>query len=152
MIGRLIDFVRSLFHQGPVRLAIVRRYEDANGNYVGELYLEQVISRKHDELKGYTMIGASLDNLELMADGKIFRGVDILDVHNDFLAPMLTPAVRVGALDPKSNDAVRQRIAQLPRRNMTIVINNGFIEAPSMGIVKTVTDSSDGHREAEGHL
>ena len=129
MIRRLFNFICSLLSPQPVRLAIVRRYQDANGNYVGELYMEQTISRKHDTLSGYTMIGASLDSLPLDAlnpsdDAGSWR----LDTVNDFLAAMTPRTIRVGALDPRDNDEVRRLVAKLPRRKMSLVIQNRFIE------------------------
>jgi len=126
MIRRLFDFVRSMLSPPSVRLAIVRRYQDANGNYVGELYMDQTIKRRHDTLAGYTMIGASLDSLPLSFDESSM--VWGLDTRNDFLAHMPRAVVRVGALDPKDNDGVRRMVAKLPRRNMTLVIQNRFIE------------------------
>lgn len=130
MLKKLFSLIHSLWSPRPVRLAIVRRYEDANGNYVGELYLDQTVSRKHDTLAAYVMIGASLDSLELNADGLTLHAGEMLDTRNDFLAYMPTHTVRVGALDPADNDMVRRTIADLPRRNMTLVIQNGFIEKP----------------------
>ena len=122
----------NLFSRQPIRLAIVRRYQDANGNYVGELYMEQDISRKHDTLTGYTMIGVSLDTLPIFADrldAFHFSEFDwTLDTRNDFLAPMMSNVVRVGSLDPLANDSVRRMIARLPRRNIVMTVQNKFIE------------------------
>jgi hypothetical protein len=123
MLKRLYAFVCSLISPHPVRLAIVRRYADANGNYVGELYLDNGHGL-------YGMIGASLDSLGLNADGLTPHAGEMLDTRNDFLAYMPTCTVRVGALDPVDNDKVRRMIAQMPRKNMTLVIQNGFIEQP----------------------
>lgn len=117
-------YLVSLVSPRHVRLAIVRRYADANGNYVGELYMDN----GHGS---YGMIGASLDSLELNADGLTLHAGEMLDTRNDFLAFMPMRSVRVGALDPVDNDNVRRMIADLPRRNMTMIIHNGFIEHPS---------------------
>ena len=127
MLSKLFASIRSLFSRQPIRLAIVRRYQDANGNYVGELYMEQDISRKHDTLTGYTMIGVSLDALPLDASRYTFLPRH-LDLDNDFLAPMERGAIRVGALDPKDNDNVRQMIAKMPKRNLSVTFENRFIE------------------------
>lgn len=120
MLRRVWDYLRSLWSPRPVRLAIVRRYEDANGNYVGELYMDT------DKL-GYGMIGASLDSLELNADGLTLHAGELLDTRHDFLTYMPAHTVRVGALDPADNNNVRRTIASLPKGNMTLVIRNGFI-------------------------
>jgi hypothetical protein len=125
----MIQWLRNLFSRKPVRLAIVRRYADANGSYVGELYMDQAVRRKHDTFTGYAMIGVSLDTLPLdwVDDPATWCGFT-LDTMNDFLAPMTLYTVRVGALDPQDNDNVRKMVARLPRRNMTLVIQNRFIE------------------------
>lgn len=124
MLSRLLAFIRSLFASAPVHLAIVRRYQDAQGHNVGELYMEQ----EQNGVKSYRMIGASLDSfpLDLVA---LYQGADEwLDTERDFLAPMPIDTVRVGALDPRQNDDVRAMIARLPRRAMQVVVQNRFIE------------------------
>jgi hypothetical protein len=123
MIKRLFDFIRALLVREPIRLAIVRRYCDANGSYVGELYLGQ----KTAAGIGYQMVGMSLDTLpySVILDDRIG---DELDTRHDFLAPMPPMTVRVGAMDPRDNDRVRTMVARLPRQSMTLSIQNRFIE------------------------
>ena len=118
----LSGWLRSLLAPRSVRLAIVRRYCDANGNYIGELYLE--------EAGMYGMVGVSLDSLPLdtLGERHWFDVGGYLDTGNDFLAPMTPLTVRVGAIDPRDNDTVRAMVARLPRRNMTLVVQNRFIE------------------------
>lgn len=128
VLGRLLDFLRGLLSREPVRLAIVRRYADANGSYVGELYMEQTLRRKHDVLTGYVMIGASLDSFPLMQGGVHGGAWGWLDTDNDFLAPMPPGKLRVGSLDPFDNDNVRRMVARMPKRTMTLIIQNRFIE------------------------
>lgn len=125
MLDRIIDFIRSLFSRRPVRLAIVRRYQDANYNYVGELYME-------DGHGLFGMIGASLDSFS-MAEGLVHVGIEphVLDTENDFLAPMPSNRLRVGSLSPDDNDKVRKMIGRLPRKHMTLAVRNGFIEQPT---------------------
>jgi hypothetical protein len=120
VIARLLSFVRSLFSPLSVRLAIVRRYADANGSYVGELYM--------DNGKGsYGMVGASLDTLPLdWEDGHDWTAFQ-LDTKNDFLAIPTPNMVRVGAMDPRDNDRVRAMVAALPRRGMTLAVQNRFM-------------------------
>jgi hypothetical protein len=126
MINRLLDFLRSLVYRAPVHLAIVRRYQDANGNYVGELYREQT----RNGISSYGMVGCSLDSLPFDAFNPSVDACSYtLDTDRDFLAlPMPPRHIRVGAFDPKDNDAVRRMIGSLPRRRMTVVIQNRFIE------------------------
>jgi len=120
---KLINFIRGLFSRKPVRLAIVRRYQDANGNYVGELYMET-------EKLGYGMIGVSLDSMPLEV-GTLHNMSSWLDTYNDFLAYMPENRIRVGSLDPADNDSVRCMVAGLPRKGMTLTVQNGFIEHPT---------------------
>jgi len=127
MIEHFIVWLRGLLSRRPVRLAIVRRYADANGNYVGELYIEGTFAG----VSAYKMIGVSLDNMPLETptislDATRFE----LDTQHDFLAsmPLNRNVVRVGAIDPKDNDSVRRMVASLPRRHMSLIIQNRFIE------------------------
>lgn len=121
------------FFPTPVRLFVVRRYQDANGSFVGELYLHETIQRKQDTLEGYVMIGASLDTLPLNANACDADTLDrfigwTLDTRNDFLAPIMANVLRVGALEPWDNDIVRQRVARL-RGRIWLTIQNRFVEA-----------------------
>lgn len=103
-----------------IRLVVVRRYTDANGAYVGELYAPK-------ENGGYEMIGASLDTLrpvEHVYGALRFR----LDTKNDFLAPIGRNVLRIGAHEPENNEYVRRKIASLPRSQMLVIVQNRFIE------------------------
>jgi hypothetical protein len=123
LLTRLYNFIKGLLFARPVKLAIVRRYCDANGSYVGELYMEQEFAG----VSSYQMVGASLDTLPYGISRDDAIG-DELDARNDFLAPMPPMTVRVGALDPDDNDRVRAMVARLPRRGMSLVVQNRFIE------------------------
>jgi len=124
MILDFINYILGLFKRKPVRLAIVRKYTDANGSYVGELYIEQ----ERYGVSSYNMIGVSLDTLPLEMGAYSFFAGKLLDVENDFLAPMPKHTVRVGALIPEDNDKVRKMIAKLPKRRITLLVQNRFIE------------------------
>jgi hypothetical protein len=117
----------GLFDRHPIRLAIVRRYADANGNYVGELYMEGTFAG----VSAYRMIGVSLDSLPLeWADmqGITAKQEFLLDTKHDFLAFMPPETIRVGAIDPAENDKVRAMIGRLPRKRISLIIQNRFIE------------------------
>lgn len=128
MLDRIATWFKSLFSHKPVSLVIVRRYADANGNYVGELYMHGTFSG----VASYRMIGVSLDSLPLnVADlmgNDCFAVGSMIDTANDFLASMPGKTIRVGAIDPKDNNSVRRTVARLPKRNMTMTIQNRFIE------------------------
>ena len=118
-IADALNAIYRLFDFSPVHLAIVRKYTDANGHYIGELYLE--LPDRH----GYRMIGVSLDSLPLdYTGGKMWR----LDTRNDFLAPLPRNVVRVGAVDPGNNDFVCDYVHSLPRWDMSLMVQNRFIE------------------------
>lgn len=103
-------------------MAIVRRYADANGSYVGELYLLGTFAG----VLGYQMIGVSLDTLPFtVREVTAFN----LDIQHDFLAPMPEGCVRVGAQDPRDNDAVRANVARLAGEGrIALQVQNRFVE------------------------
>lgn len=124
MLG-LIEYIRGWWHREPVHLAIVRRYQDAQGHNVGELY-------KYDTFAGvgaYRLIGCSLDSFPLSL-GSLSLGDEpgALDLLHDFLAPMGDNTLRVGAPEPENNENVRQMIGKIPRRTIRLVIQNRFVE------------------------
>ncbi len=104
-------------------MAVVRRYCDANGAFVGELYL---LGAQGAGPLEYRMIGVSLDTLPFAP--KKVETFD-LDTGRDFLAPMAEGMLRVGALDPRDNDAVREMVAQLARTGViALQVQNRFVE------------------------
>ncbi len=132
MLSRLLAFFHGLLSPKPVRLAIVRRYADANGNWIGELYIKRRRG-SHLEHTSYEMVGVSLDSLPLEEstyDGdNVDGGIGArIDLEHDFLYPMPRGFVRVGALSPQDNDSVREMVAGLPKRRMTLTVHNRFIE------------------------
>jgi hypothetical protein len=125
-MARLVGWVLGLFKAKRTwSVVIVRRYADANGAYVGELYLLGSFMG----VLGYQMIGVSLDTLPLEPkDPKDIAGFS-LDTEHDFLAPMPAGCVRVGAQYPEDNDAVRANIARLAREGaIQLQVQNRFIE------------------------
>lgn len=121
-LRQLYSFVRGLFKGKTWSMAIVRRYADANGSFVGELYLLGTFAG----VLGYSMIGVSLDTLPFNVN-EVMR-FD-LDVVNDFLVPMPEGCVRVGAQDPRDNDAVRLTVARLAREGrIALQVQNRFVE------------------------
>lgn len=119
------DWLKGMFNKQPVHLALVRRYADANGHYVSELY-------KYDTFAGvgsYRMIGVALDSFPLeLGSLSLCDEPGALDLLHDFLAPMSENTFRVGAVEPADNESVRAMIKRLPRRNIRLVIQNRFIE------------------------
>jgi hypothetical protein len=125
LLTNLYNFIRRLFDTRPVLLAIVRRYADANGHFVGELY-------RYDTFAGigtYRLVGVSLDSLAFdLTALSLLDEPKTLDLAHDFLAVMPPNTLRVGAATPADNDNVRKMIGKLSRRNIRLTIQNRFIE------------------------
>ncbi len=129
IVWRYINTLANLlFQRDPVKLVIVRRYLDANGAFVGELYLHNEITRKTGLYVGYSMVGASLDTLPLDYTDNRLEGF-VLDAEHDFLTlPMPANVVRVGGLTPEEDVSVRKQIYALRYRPIELVVQNRFIE------------------------
>lgn len=105
----------EMFH-----LTVVRRYADAQGNYIGELY----------EGDGPTarMIGASCDNWPLDAD------VSPIPMHpkvcwvKSFLDPLPRNTLRVGAMEPQDNEDVQAYVARRRFLPFRVTVCNRFVE------------------------
>jgi hypothetical protein len=131
VLDRLAGFLRSLraslvrilpVQRKAYSLVVIRRYTDANGSFVGELYLLGSFAG----VLGYQMIGVSLDTLPF--DAHEITAFD-LDTENDFLRPMPGGCVRVGAQDPLDNDSVRSHVAKLAREGtISLQVQNRFVE------------------------
>jgi len=111
-IGWLRDLfasLDSLFDSSPIQLTIVRRYADANGCYVGELYMFNAFAG----VPGYRLVGCTLDAFPFDLVGlSLGDEPGALDLQHDFLAPMVANTFRVGALRPEDNDSVKIMIGQ----------------------------------------
>jgi hypothetical protein len=125
MLTKFYTWLRGLFDSSPIHLAIARRYQDANGHYIGELYMYSTFAG----VGTYRLVGCSLDSLALdLTSLSLGDEPDTLDLEHDFLAPMAANTLRVGAAEPEDNEAVRKMIGKLPRRNIRLVIQNRSIE------------------------
>ena len=101
-----------------IKLTICRRYLDANGYYIGELYDSRGV-----------LLGASLDNLPFYYEYMSAYSQPIVDTVNDFLQPMLPGTVRVGGLCPGDHKRVQSYVAGLDRLCYVVFdIQNRFIE------------------------
>lgn len=119
----LLLWVKSLFRPNKAHsMAIVRRYTDANGAFVGELYLLGSFAG----ILGYQQVGMSLDTLPF---DTTYTTMFILDVENDFLMPMPEGCVRIGAQLPEDNEAVRASIRRIAREgSISLQVQNRFCE------------------------
>ena len=107
-----------------VQLTIVRRYIDAQGHYIGELY------------EAGRMIGTSCDNLPLGAD--ILSPVvnPTICYRKSFLDPLPDNTLRVGSLEPKDNANVQAYVATRRFCVIRVTVLNRFIEYVLQGNVK----------------
>lgn len=104
-----------------VYLTVVRRYVDAQKNFIGELYLGEGREAK--------MIGMACDTLPFDVGLDPTRYTKCrFEFRKDFLAPMGPGALRVGALEPKDNEIVRQTIAIRRFCPIRVQVLNRFIE------------------------
>jgi hypothetical protein len=122
-LGGILQGLVPSFTPKTYSLAIVRRYTDANGSFVGELYLLGTFAG----ILGYQMIGVSLDTLPFDCQNGV-PSFD-LDTEHHFLDAMPVGCVRVGASDPQDNDAVRDNVRRLAETGkITLTVSNRFIE------------------------
>lgn len=111
-------FIRHPFHK--IELTIVRRYVDAQGNYIGELYEGQG-RQSH-------MIGVSCDNFPLDADMSPIEGRVNVCYSKSFLEPMPASTLRVGAWEPTDNERVQAYVGKRRLNIVHIGVMNRFVE------------------------
>jgi hypothetical protein len=117
----LILFLKALLYKAmhpfeTLRLTIVRRYIDAQANYIGELY------------EGNRMIGASCDNMPLNAYTGGFPPSPKICYRLSFLDALPLNTLRVGAIEPKDNKRVQEYIALRRFCTLELTVHNRFIE------------------------
>lgn len=122
-LRRLKAIAYATFNRTPVAMTIIRRYLDAKGNFIGELYL-------HDGDKPAYMIGMSCDTYPFEAEGVLYP---IIDTDNDFLVPMPEFMLRVGAMTPDENDRIRDQIDMFRYRVVQVNVQNRFCETVLAG-------------------
>jgi len=115
MISRLRAVLYAMLHPGQVELVVVRRYPDAQGRFIGELYLDN------------RMIGMSCDTMPFDAMAANGSRVSV-EFDRDFLAPMAENRLRVGSMEPGENEAVRRRVARMRYCDLRISVMNRFVE------------------------
>lgn len=115
MIRKLKAFVYALFHPEPIEMVIVRRYMDAQKNFIGELYMNG------------KMIGMSCDSLPYSA-GVNGANTGAHCEMGDFTAPMDVNVIRVGGATPLETAHVRNDMLLRGYCEMHWQIRHGFIE------------------------
>lgn len=99
---------------------VVRRYPDAQSNYIGELY--------EGSGRDARMIGASCDNWPLDADEHPISGHPRICWSKSFLEPLPRNTLRVGAMDPEDNARLQEYVSIRRFCPIRITVLNRFIE------------------------
>lgn len=121
IIEKIKAWIYALFHGEPVQLVVVRRYIDAQGRFIGELYM--------GEGRPAVQIGMSCDTMPFTAgDDKPPKTLFRLEFNGDFLSPMGPDGLRVGAQAPAENEAVRQIVSLRRYCKLSVRVLNRFIE------------------------
>jgi hypothetical protein len=97
-------------------LTVVRRYADAQGNYIGELY------------ENGRMIGASCDSWPLDADTRPMPMHPKICWSKSFLDPLPKNTLRIGSFDPTDNADVQAYVAKRRFLPLRVVVLNRFVE------------------------
>lgn len=121
----MILFLRALLHivSNPydiMYLTVVRRYPDAQRNFIGELYEGNGRESK--------MIGMSCDNWPLNADTAPLINNPRICWKDSFLDPLPADTLRVGAMEPKDNKAVQDYVSTRRFSPIRVTVLNRFVE------------------------
>jgi hypothetical protein len=121
----MLSFVRAVWYfiRHPLTvldLTVVRRYADAQNNFIGELY------EGHDRTS--RMIGYSCDNWPLDADMSPLPLNPRLCYDKSFLDPLPANTLRVGAIEPENNSRVQEYVALRRYLPLRVTVLNRFVE------------------------
>jgi hypothetical protein len=122
---RFLSFMHACWYTAmhpfdAFNVTVVRRYADAQGNYIGELYEGNGASAR--------MIGASCDNWPLDADVRPLPMHPRVCWQRSFLDPLPKNTLRVGAMEPVDNADVQAYVAARRFLPLKITVLNRFVE------------------------
>jgi hypothetical protein len=125
MLRSILLFVKACWYTvmhpfDVIYFTVVRRYADAQGNYISELYEGNGRDAK--------MIGASCDNWPLDADMKPLPTHPQLCWSKSFLDPLPRNTLRVGAMEPQDNARTQEYISIRRFCVIRIMVLNRFVE------------------------
>lgn len=121
LLGVLAAIGYTLLHPfDTFNITVVRRYIDAQGRYIGELY--------EGDGRDARMIGASCDNMPLNVEGWRLPLDAALCSRYSFLDAMPVNTIRVGAMEPQDNAAVQEYVALRRWLPLRVSILNRFVE------------------------
>jgi|ERR1019366_5139340 hypothetical protein len=121
----MLSFLRAIvyvaLHPFDVfSVTVVRRYVDAQGHYIGELY--------EGNSREARMIGASCDNWPLDAETKPLPMMPTICYSKSFLEPLPPNTLRVGAMLPKDNAMVQAYVSARRWLPLRVTVLNRFVE------------------------
>lgn len=116
-MGLMTQFIRAIGYTlvhpfDTFNVTVVRRYVDAQGHYIGELYDNKA------------MIGASCDNMPI--DTKL--AIPRLCYTYSFLDVMPADTLRVGAMTPQDNASVQAYVSMRRWLPLRVAVLNRFVE------------------------
>jgi hypothetical protein len=114
LLKAIVYFIAHPFD--TFNVTIVRRYADAQGHFIGELYQDE------------RMIGASCDNWPLNADMETYGVRPSLCYRKSFLEPLPSNTLRVGAFEPSLNAIVQEYVALRRFLPLRVMVHNRFVE------------------------
>lgn len=120
MISYIKALYYALFHRETLRLTIVRRYVDAQGHYIGELYVGEGREAK--------MIGMACDNLPFDAETKKIYSLVNLCYSYSFLDRLPPQTIRVGGTEPKDHSATQEYMKLRRYCKIRVTVLNRFVE------------------------
>lgn len=118
ILSRIAAFAYACYNTSPVVMTVIRRYIDAKGNYIGELYL-------HEMGKPACMIGMTCDTFPFEVEYVLGP---IIDTDHEFTDPMPMMRMRVGAMTPDENDRIREQISWFKYKDVRVNVQNHFCE------------------------
>lgn len=121
MIAIFKAFIHALSHREIEHLTLVRRYVDAQKNFIGELYVGEGRTAK--------MIGMSCDNLPFrIGDGVAAVVACVVEFDKDFSVQMPANVIRVGGKGPEDHASVVAYMSLRRYCKRKITILNRFVE------------------------
>jgi hypothetical protein len=121
----MLTFIKSLVYVvchpfDTFDVTVVRRYVDAQGHFIGELY--------EGHSRDAHMIGASCDNWPLAADVMPLASNPRVCYAKSFLEPLPPNTLRVGAMEPQDNARVQAYVAVRRWLPLRVTVLNRFVE------------------------
>lgn len=125
LMTQLLGFLQAIWYTAmhpfdTFNVTVVRRYVDAQGHFIGELY--------DGDGRNARMIGYACDNWPLNADTAALPMHPRVCYAKSFLDPLPKNTLRVGAMEPSDNADVQAYVAMRRWCPLRITVLNRFVE------------------------